>query len=308
MNRYGWVLASLLVLGVTMLSAAEEAVGRPRAAISAFWDLSPQALTTVQVKLTYMGSQMEPMTTVVFVVEGQAAEISRFTPFRRPGIPFFYENDDAGWIHVVHVPLEAVQRLLERLRHPPHPALTAGGAADEPFVSFAILATVAGGDQVYEAILDHDHAKALHPVLWQAFAGCRPALFELQGWGCPLGLLPPGRATDVTDAVAVMVSHFQRDPQTGYSAGRVQVKNRSPTVIPAPLSVVFELSNNGHVVDPDGTTCHVEPVGREFVHVPLTSTALAPGAQAEVPVILKNDEAQDPVVFSVKVVAGEAPR
>lgn len=303
--RTRWIRGHLMfcvLMGLTGLTLG----CRSRVPIEAFWGLQPEVLRTVQVKLSYLGSQTEPISTVVFVAEGQRADVSQFIPFRRIGID--YTNDEGGWIHPVHVPVTALSTLLESLKQPPHPALTAGGAVDVPFLSFALYAAGASGGQVYEAILDHEQTTTLYGVLQRAFDGCRAAQFTLQGWGCTLGLLPPGYAVDVTEAVDITVSPFTPDPATGRYAGQVMLKNVSVQVLPAPVSVVLELNPWGvELVDPDGMTCHVEPTGRAFVHAPLAADGLAPGASVEIPVVVENAE-QETVVFTVKVVAGPQSR
>ncbi|MBI3324133.1 MAG: hypothetical protein HYZ92_02530 [Candidatus Omnitrophica bacterium] len=272
----GWVFMSMLsapVEAATSLSGGQLA------------ELDRPALETAQGRLDYLGPSLGRLPPLLFVVEGRVPV---------EGLAGMHPE-------LFTVSVDELQAFLREAGS----SLT-GPTKPEPWISFTLLIGEADHRQRFERGLSEEDAKPFFAAMWRAFRS-RPASLHVQSWGCPLGLLPDGRPKDITGSTELAVSRFTPDAAGRY-AGQITVRNISSTLFPSPVSVVFELSGNARVSDPDGTTCHVEPVGRGYLHLPLTSDqGLLPNEEAVVPVTLHNDE-HEPLSMSLKVVTGPEPR
>jgi hypothetical protein len=112
-------------------------------------ELTPDALTYCQAKLTWVGPQTKPIPTLVFSTFHRLPELAAFAPLRTPGL--HYGNDEHAVWHFAVEPAEAA-RVLERLRG------AVEGAASEPAaVSLMVDPGRAGG---FEAVLDLESGRA----------------------------------------------------------------------------------------------------------------------------------------------------
>ena len=263
--------------------------------------MNRQTLETAQGKIDYLGPSTGLLPPITFTIDGHqinwnlfggetSDETSEKTAQLKDRQPNFT------------VSVEELQTLLQRAQ-----PLFDHADATEPWLDFAVVVGQPGQASGFERRLNREQAKTFFGELRQALHN-RAARFTLQSFGCALDLLPPGRAIDVTDAVELVVSRFQPDPGTGRYTGAMTVTNRSASTLPAPVSVVLDLSQNAQVVDPDGTTCHVAPVGREYVHAALPHPeGLLPGETVKMPITLQWSE-QTPVVFTATALAGPEAR
>jgi len=244
---------------------------------------------TVQGRLDYLGPQAGTLWPLVFATDGRAAD-----PALMDGLP------EGVRAPVLDVSEEEMRRFLLDAA-----ALLGGDGVQDPWLTVTLALGEAAGRRRLVRRLSREEAAPFYAAFWRAFRS-RPASVHVQAWGCALGLLPDGRPAEVTDSTEISVGRFEADGSGRYS-GRVTVRNRSSASLPAPVSVVFELSDNIRLLEPDGTTCHVEPVGRDYVHLPLSESGLAPGEEASVTLAYANSERQ-PVSMSLKLVAGPEPR
>lgn len=285
-------LIACLVATPAVAVAAQETVSP-----EAFLVLDRQTLETAQGTLDYLGPQTESIGPITFAIDGHQIHRGLFEKE-----PLEHER----WAERTQPSFTvSVEELLALLRNAQ--ALLNGVDPAEPWLALTIVVGQPGQVRRFETRFSREHATAFFGELWKAFQS-RAAHATFQWWGCALDLLPEGRAMDVTDRAEMLVSRFSPDPATGRYAGQVSVRNASNATLSAPVSVVFELSGNAQVSDPDGTTCHVKPTGRPYVHAPLlTPAGLRPGETSAIHVSLDNPE-REPVVFTVKVLAGPDSR
>ena len=269
-----------------------------------FVALQKNELQPVEVRLSYLGPREESISNLRFVAEGT-------------------EHGDAAGrrknpgFGTIPIPVIQLQELLRRLEKSSGP-LTAQ-TAPKPFSWLSLTVEADGqGPKMFQTSFNQDQAKEVFSVFRHVLDSERLARYHLQSWGCAIGLLPAAHATDVTNRMAIKVSASSNSPwesvsnylQKGRVAPseiRVSVTNQSSSVVTGPISVVFNLSGNARIADPDGTTCNTSPVGREFVHLPLRNNQLAPGESVEMPATIANPEKVS-IVFDLKVLAGADPR
>ncbi|MBM3149180.1 MAG: hypothetical protein FJ008_01990 [Chloroflexi bacterium] len=120
-----------------------------------FQDFDLQQLQTLQVKLTYVGSQKKPIPTVAFTSHFNVLDMEKFRPFRRDG--FDYGNDDiAVWTFTCSP--EELQRITKSAGEI---QVVRRGEVIGEFLSFMMLNTTLRGDRVHEAILDAETSRLL---------------------------------------------------------------------------------------------------------------------------------------------------
>ncbi len=290
--RRSLVLMVCLIVAPLAPAAAQESVS-PETFLTMDW----QTLETAQGKLNYLGAQEGSISPITFTINGHQLHQGLFEKNALVHERWAESSQPSFTVSVEELLtlLQSSQSLLDGV-----------GPADS-WLALTVVVGQPGQIRGFEKRLNREQAKAFLGELWKAFQN-RAAHSTLQWWGCALDLLPDGRAADVTEMLEVLVSRFSPNPATGRYAGQVSVRNISQATMPALVSVVFELSGNVQVIDPDGTTCHVEPTGRPYVHAPLsTPEGLPPGETSTIPVSFHNPE-HEPVVFTVKILAGPESR
>jgi len=145
--------ALALALAFTLRSGRGEA--QPNATFAQFNAFTATQLGSLQVKLTYLGSQDKVTQTVVITSTTGTPDVSKFTPFYRPGIG--YGNDTQAPLTCAAATSE-LEALIDKAGE--LPAVTNGDVAAVPFLSFSMFNNVAG-DKVFEDIADKADAKAL---------------------------------------------------------------------------------------------------------------------------------------------------
>src|SRR6266849_2458712 len=130
------IVAATTFITLVWMPRAEPQVFSP---YSDFQGMSLQQLQTLQVKLTYVGAQLEPISTVAFTSPFNTLDLTQFVPFRRPGIN--YSNDDSGVQTFTATP-EELKAVIDNVATLPN--ITAGGVASDPLISFALFNSAGG--------------------------------------------------------------------------------------------------------------------------------------------------------------------
>ena len=152
-------LITLLIFGLLLLVGGFGVNCAPKEAemgFEEFQDFNLEQLRTLQVKLTYVGIQEEPIPTVAFTSYFNVLEIAKFKPFRRPG--FHYGNDDLANIWTFTCSPDELQQMIESVGEVE--AVRQGEVIGE-FLSFMMYNTTPEGDKAFEAILDAETSKLL---------------------------------------------------------------------------------------------------------------------------------------------------
>ncbi len=296
-NRLGWMRWPVGVLAYFVVSATVESY--ETVSPDTLLTMDRQTLETVQGKLDYLGPQTGLIYPITFVIDGPEVNRQLF----QNAIPQESESLSRQPQPSFTVSIEELQTLIRNSQV----SRDSASSAENAWLSFTVVAGQPNEVVGFEQRLDRDQAKRFFGELRETFRS-RPAQSTFQWWGYALSLLPEGQATDVTDAVEIAVSRFQPDSASGHYVGQVSLRNSSTVTLPAPVSIVFNLSDGASVVEPDGTTCHVDPVGRAYVHAPLgNGDGLLSGESVKIPVMVETSEQQS-VVFTIKVLAGPKSR
>lgn len=121
-----------------------------------FQDFDLEQLRTLQVKLTYVGTQDKPIPTVAFTSSFNTVDMEKFKPFRRSG--FHYGNDDLPNIWTFACSPEELQQMIKSVGE--IEAVSQGEVIGE-FLSFMMYNTTSKGDKAFEAILDAETGELL---------------------------------------------------------------------------------------------------------------------------------------------------
>jgi len=288
-----------LLVGFMALNQLVEA--QPLSPYSDFQQLSVGQMTTVQLKLTYVGSQKDVIHSTGLFVGGGPFSAAIFVPFRRPGIS--YDNDDVA-LHTAPVSAQEMKAIIDAVGT--LPAVTAGLVAIPELISFA-LSNSSPSAKVFEAILDKNQAAAVFEKLRTALVANKKALQEVAGIACPLVILEPGNPVDVTSSVQIVLSGFRLNRATNRYVGTVSAKNNGLTPLNGPVTLVFEFPGAIRMFNLDGTTCGITPGGREFLNIVATGASFAPAATIQSNVELVNPNAE-PIKAPTTVYAGPGAR
>lgn len=267
---------------------------------SDFLNMTPQQFGSLQVKLTYMGIQNK-VTPSLGYSAASPFNLSLFTPFYRPG--FSYDNDTSIKTYVV--PTAQLQAIVTQVGG--LSAVTAGGVAANPFVSFSMTASINGQTEGFEAIVDAPTALQLFSALEAALQSVPPILSTLTIMACPAGLTGSGIPTDVTSLTSVSLGGVRLNRANGLFVGPATVTNTSSSAISGPISLILGLPNGIKLANGTGTTCMVSPVGAGYINLPLSGGSLASGANVSLTIEYSNPN-QQPIQPTVKVVAGDGSR
>jgi hypothetical protein len=251
---------------------------------SEFVAMTPDQLGALHAKVTFVGLQTRVVQSLGFTGPSTSFDAAVFIPFRRPGV--FYGNDDISVRTFVATPgqLEAVIDGAGTV-----PAVVGGGVASEPFISFGLVNKIGGEVKAFEAILNTVDGALLFDRLRAALTDNRDGTRLLSDLACTVGLLQSERPRDVTSETVVTFSGLRLDRRTGYFIGTAAITNNSMNALSAPLSLVLQLGPNIRLLNADGRTCGVPPVGREFINLPVSGDLVA-GATAKVIIQLDNPD------------------
>jgi hypothetical protein len=275
-------LASSVLLGLGCI------VGQVRAQTfspySEFQAMSLADLSTLQVKLTYIGAQSAPSPALIFAASLSIINPSLFTPYRRPPATNYAVDDHSpATITASTSDLKALIDSVGTL-----PDVTDGDVDANGDLSFSLLNTAGGTTKAFEAIVDSTNGRALFDKLLVALRNNASAVRGLRTFGCVIGSLPVEPPTSVQGQVQVKSSGLRADRQkpTEY-VGKVRVTNTSGSTITAPLFLVVIVHADADLYGRDGETCNIAPPGHPFMIVK-SSGGLAAGAFIERPLRFTN--------------------
>jgi hypothetical protein len=103
------------------------------------FDVTSDQLLTAQVKLTFLGPQSKPVSTVVFFIEGHPPSMEAFVPLHRSRRP--YENDDLPYTVKFAVSRAEFMRLLQTEKG----LLTGSSSSGAEFISFTVVVETLSG-------------------------------------------------------------------------------------------------------------------------------------------------------------------
>jgi hypothetical protein len=237
----------------------------------------------MEVKLTYVGIQDDPVETVLFTstVENPGGLAYCHIPSA------FYGNDLLGFrtFTATSQQMTNVLQLAGQI-----PAVQHGNASIQgQFLSFALFSPASRSSGIgYEVILRSEDAGSLLNAMRAALSDNPMGLRTINELGCDLDLPAPGTPADVTSDFAIKFSSFNLDPITGYYVGTVTLTNDSPNGIAGPVSLVINVSPDQPLVNADGYTCHVTAIGRPFLQLPLSGGLFPPGETIQLAVQFLN--------------------
>jgi hypothetical protein len=265
-----------------------------------FQAMTLDELQTLQVKLTYVGVQTRPTPSLAFTSTVHKLDLGAFVPFRRPGLS--YANDQSA-VRTFAASTDELHAVIQNVGGLPN--VTAGGVAANPYLAFTLLNTV-GGVQAFDATLNKADTADLFAQLRLALSQNEAAMRRLAEMACTIGVLDPGRPTDVSAGASVVIGGPRLNRQTGRFLAAATVTNKSGQSLPLPVSLVVDLEPRIRLFNADGVTCGTSPRGRPFIDLPLTG-ALPAGASATVTLDLENPD-RLPLKFATKVLAGPGAR
>ena len=151
-------LTTLAVLALVIALAGRGADVRAEelSGFTDFQNLDATQLQTLQVKLTFVGTQEKTIATVAFSATGATVDMSRFVPFRREGV--VYTNDDFPSVRTFPATPEELQAVVDAVAE--IPAATDSATVQEQFLSFMMVAEE-GSSIGFEAILGPEDARVL---------------------------------------------------------------------------------------------------------------------------------------------------
>jgi hypothetical protein len=255
-------------------------------------------LATLQVKLTFVGSQQRALQSVALTSSSNTLDLDLFVPFQRPGISYF--NDTVA-VRTFSASPEELKAVIDNVGTLPN--VTGGGVAADVFLSFALFNSQPS-NKAFEAILNKSDAAALFDQLRLSLANNKDGLRKISEMACPLDLLEAARPTDVSGNVNVVLRGVRLDRSTGRFVGTALVTNNSATALASPVSLVVDLEGNVKLANADGTTCGTSPVGREFINL---SNSLGPGETVEVGLQFNNPDLEE-IKMTTKVLSGPGAR
>jgi hypothetical protein len=302
MSRIVWNLSSAWILALLTSAAPIFVATRAQAAcssFSAFQSLPVSALTTLQVKLTFVGVSDATLASMGVTAFGNTFNLSQFSPCQL--LQGAYSGDMS--LNLAFATTAELQTLIANVAT--LPAVTAGGVATVPYVSFS-LSLAQPSNIAFEAVLDQPTAATLFPQIASALANEKAASQFVQQFGCGADVLPAGKPTDVTNAFTVKLSGVRLRRDNGLFVGDLTVANNSGGSPAAPVSVVLKFtgSSNVKLANPDGMTCVTPPGGQAYINL---STIPAQGSSVTVPVEFSNPDSETITVTS-QVLAGPGSR
>jgi len=261
-----WLRAARMAL---MLAGGGIVVhGQPFSPYSQFLAMSVTEMSTLQMKLTYVGAAEGPVASLGITAPGNVFNLANFIPFRRPQI--FYASDEIA-LNTLNASTTSLKNAITEVATLSN--VTAGGVATAPYLSFAIWNSI-GGVKAFEAVVNIEDAIALYQALRKAFMAEGPLLRSLNQQACYVAAHEPGVPVDVSSSTNVVLSGVRLNRATGRFVGTAQVRNISTSSISGPLSLVLGLQGRVRLFNAVGQTCATSPEGQDFINLQLTGSAL----------------------------------
>ena len=261
---------------------------------ASFQAMSAAQLSTLQVKLTFVGGSKGLLPSVVFTGVGNTYDATLFSSCQRSGLVANSSRVNFASTADLAALITNVAML---------PAVTAGGASPSPYVSFS-LANSQPSKVAFEAILDQPTTAALFTQLRASFSDNKSILLVLSKFGCSLGTVEAGAPADVSTGFGVALGGLRLKRPANTYVTNLSVANNSSSTPLSPLSVVLDLPINVTITNPDGITCQTSPQGRGFISL---SSVPAPGKGVSLPAEFNNPD-QEPMTFKTRILAGPGAR
>ena len=265
--------------------------------------MSLEELKDLQVKITYVGPQDEPISTLIFATEEIYMDPKVFRPYHSAGI--HYGNDDIAKEQIIVTP-EELKAIIGTFKHVASRAIR---GLPPSFISISLYNKVGEKEYIFEDILGFDESKEFFIYFRGALSENRDAQRTLQWWGCALGLLPPGiPAKDVTQQIQVETSGVIWNAKTQHYECTATLVNNSSEFFYSPISLVVD-SYPWRLARYDGTTCETKPVGFFYIHIKTPSGGLAPHEKVSVPLEFEGPVGDgEPIKLTTKVLVGSGER
>ena len=259
-----------------------------------FTAMTDSQLSTLQVKLSFVGNSNGLMAPLVLTTAGVAPAPALFAPCSLEG----YNDPSPVGVTVAVAELRALLNNVNSLT-----AVTAGGRAAGGTFSFS-LANSQPSNKVFQAILTPQTAALLFTQIRQSFAPNRAATFALSKFACAVGLTEAGTPTNLTSVFKVSLGGVRLNRTTNTFVAVMTVTNNSSSTPAGPVSVVLNLPTNVTFTRPDGLTCLTELPGRGYVNL---ATIPAPGASTTMAVEFNNLDLE-PLLVQSRVYGGTGAR
>jgi hypothetical protein len=286
------------VLAASTLLVASPGHAQNFSPFSAFQNLSATDLSSLQVKLTFVGDTEKPIKSVLFTAVGSTADISAFAPFHRPDI--VYSNDSATPRMFNSAVAELHSMLTQFL--PAVPAVVAGGESSTPQISFSMVQK--GSSTIgFEAVLNIADGQALITALRGAFAANQPAMKAINLFACATSVEGTTTPSNVTASTTVSIGGVRLNRTTGHFVATLTLKNNSASALAGPINVVIQFQGSVRLFNTFGYTCLVSPEGVDTLSIPVPNNMLAAGASVQVQLDILNPN-NEPVQPTTTVYAG----
>lgn len=298
------VARAVILSAIPAFLAVGDARPQAYSPYSDFQNLTAPELSSLQVKVTYLGPLDHPFPSLVFTSTSGTVNLADFVPYRRSGFASEYglDNFPPATFKVSPSLLDAMIDSVATL-----PQVTDGGVDSVWYVSFAMVETV-GGTRGFESILDGPDATSLVTKILAAFAEQPVPTRIVSEAICPMGIMSDNPPTDVSSSVTTKATGFRRVGKTDEFVGRISVKNTSSSTLPAPITLLPEIvGENVVLMGEQGFTCSILPGGEAYVNLPVGRSGLAPNASAEVALRIKNPSLER-IEVKTQVFAGAGMR
>jgi hypothetical protein len=298
--RLSTAIQKLLAVAI-MIAALSPAMAQSFSPFNEFKNMSLAELATVQMKLTFIGEQEEPISTVVITAPSTQLNMALFVPFRRPG--YSYANDNLG-IRRITASTSELQGILQNAGN--IGGVSSGAVQTPPIVSFAMVANVSGTIKGFEAILNPTDGAALLKAIQNALQGNPQGLAIIADFACTSGLHDTDVPADVSSSVSVTLGGLRLNRTPGRFVSTAMLENNGSTAVAAPVSLVLALPSGVFLFNANGMTCSLSPIGRSFINAPLTAP-LPAGGSVQINLEFQNPESV-PVTPATSVFAGPGSR
>src|SRR6266571_6404770 len=189
---------ALLVWAVVIALSPRSWAGQTLSPFSEFQRLTPSELSTVQGKLSDVGSHERGLYTLAFAVTAHPVDLSVFQPFYRAAFQYKY-GGDISQARTFDVSTQEVAALIDSVAS--QPEITDGGV--HGYLSFSLSVVKDGTTKAFETIMDTTGSRLLFGKMMNVFAENQGARGAVTSYACALGLLPGPSMTDVTGQVSI---------------------------------------------------------------------------------------------------------
>jgi hypothetical protein len=151
------IALAVCALAVSLAGSGANVQAQQLTDFADFQNLDATQLESLQVKLTFVGTQEKTIPTVAFSATGTTVDMQEFMPFRRDGV--VYTNDDfPDILRTFQASAAELQAVVDAVAEVP--AATDGTTVQQEFLSFMMTST--NGDTIgFEAIMRPEDSRVL---------------------------------------------------------------------------------------------------------------------------------------------------